>query len=128
MNREGFINRLSRNSSIFGKKYARKSYNLKKLIRYQMENNHLDQKQLAEKLGKRESEISKWLSGFHNFTLKSLIKLEEALDCDLIMIPPVEKEPDFEGILQLTTPPVPVESQESEETHFVFERAEFQKS
>jgi transcriptional regulator with XRE-family HTH domain len=39
----------------------------------------MKRKHLAEALGKKESEISKWLSGTHNFTLKSLAKIEEQL-------------------------------------------------
>ena len=38
-----------------------------------------DQKWLATALGKSESEISKWMTGTHNFTLKSLSKIEAAL-------------------------------------------------
>jgi transcriptional regulator with XRE-family HTH domain len=45
------------------------------------------QKQLAGKLGKTPSEISKWLSGDHNFTLRSLVKLEAELGTDIIYIP-----------------------------------------
>ncbi|MEZ4942834.1 MAG: helix-turn-helix transcriptional regulator [Saprospiraceae bacterium] len=45
------------------------------------------QKDLAEKLGKSPSEISKWLSGEHNLTLRSLAKLEVELGADLIRIP-----------------------------------------
>jgi len=42
------------------------------------------QKDLADILEKEESEISKWLSGNHNFTLKSIAKIEAALDQQLI--------------------------------------------
>ena len=45
------------------------------------------QKDLAKKLGKNPSEISKWLSGEHNLTLRSLTKLEVELGADLIHIP-----------------------------------------
>ena len=38
-----------------------------------------DQKALAKALGKSESEISKWMTGTHNFTLKSLSKIEAIL-------------------------------------------------
>lgn len=44
-----------------------------------------NQKQLADKLGKKPSEISKWLSGLHNITLESIIKMEIALGEDIIM-------------------------------------------
>lgn len=42
--------------------------------------------QFAESLGKRPSEISKWLSGTHNLTLKSITKMESVLGVDLINI------------------------------------------
>ena len=37
--------------------------------------NNISKKQLADKMDKKPSEISKWLSGEHNFTLRSLAKL-----------------------------------------------------
>jgi transcriptional regulator with XRE-family HTH domain len=46
----------------------------------------LTQKEFAEKLGKRPSEISKWLSGKQNFTLETLCLIEGALGIDLLQI------------------------------------------
>lgn len=37
------------------------------------------QKDLAEKLGKKESEISKWMRGTHNFTIETLSSIEKVL-------------------------------------------------
>ncbi len=45
------------------------------------------QKELAKVLGKTESEVSKWLSGTHNLTLRSIAKLEAALEADIILTP-----------------------------------------
>lgn len=39
----------------------------------------MTQKDLANLLGKKESEISKWMTGTHNFTLRSIAKIENAL-------------------------------------------------
>ncbi len=39
----------------------------------------ITQKEFAEQLGKSESEVSKWMSGMHNFTLKSIVKIETVL-------------------------------------------------
>ena len=47
----------------------------------------LTKKALAEMLGKRPSEVTKWLSGYHNLTLKSIVKLEAALGEELICVP-----------------------------------------
>ncbi len=41
-------------------------------------------KEFAEKLNKKPSEISKWLSGTHNFTLDTLFDIERILDIKLI--------------------------------------------
>ena len=38
-----------------------------------------NQKRLAKALGKEESEISKWMSGMHNFTIKTIASIEVAL-------------------------------------------------
>lgn len=43
------------------------------------------QKDLADALGKSEAEISKWLSGIHNLTLKSIAKMEVALGKEIIL-------------------------------------------
>lgn len=40
----------------------------------------ISQKVLADRLGKRESEVSKWMRGTHNFTIKTIAKLEIALE------------------------------------------------
>ncbi len=46
----------------------------------------IGRKELAELLGKKPSEISKWLNGEHNFTLKSIAKLAAAFNEPLIQI------------------------------------------
>lgn len=51
-----------------------------------LKKNNLTQKDLARKLHKRESEISKWLTGRHNFTMQTIAKVETALGCKLIDI------------------------------------------
>lgn len=56
-------------------------------------------KDLAKMLSKTPSEISKWLSGTHNFTGKSIIKMELALEERLIHVEPV-KEYVHLGILK----------------------------
>lgn len=44
------------------------------------------QKDLADKMKKKPSEISKWLKGNHNLTLKTLAKLEAELGEPIIHI------------------------------------------
>lgn len=49
----------------------------------------IKQKEFAQLLGKKPSEVSKWLTGLHNLTLKSITKMEVALGVDLINIEPI---------------------------------------
>ena len=53
----------------------------------------MTQKDLALLMGKKESEISKWLTGMHNFTLKSIAKIEAALEEKLLYLPDQIKQP-----------------------------------
>lgn len=46
----------------------------------------LSQKDLAKMLNKRDSEISKWLTGRHNFTTQTIARIQAALGCNLVMI------------------------------------------
>ncbi|WP_163379450.1 multiprotein-bridging factor 1 family protein [Cyclobacterium sp. SYSU L10401] len=49
------------------------------------------QKELAESIGKNPSEISKWLKGEHNFTLRSIAKLQAQLGEPIICVPKSKK-------------------------------------
>lgn len=55
----------------------------------------LKQKDLALRLGKKESEISRWMRGTHNFTIDMLIAIEDALGEPIIAVchPEVTREP-----------------------------------
>ena len=44
------------------------------------------QKDFARLLNKRDSEISKWLTGRHNFTTQTIARIETALGSKLISI------------------------------------------
>ena len=52
-----------------------------------LESKGMSQKDFAELLGKRPSEISKWLNDGHNLTLRTLSKIEAVLDEEIINIP-----------------------------------------
>lgn len=47
----------------------------------------ISQKELAAMMGKRESEISKWLTGRHNFTIKTLASISLALGEPIVNVP-----------------------------------------
>lgn len=49
----------------------------------------MKQKDLAEKMGKSEAEVSKLLGGMHNYTLRSIAKLEAALGATVIYTKPL---------------------------------------
>jgi len=46
----------------------------------------MSRKDLANALGKKESEISKWMTGTHNFTIKTIKKIERALGENIIIV------------------------------------------
>jgi transcriptional regulator with XRE-family HTH domain len=45
------------------------------------------QKDLARKMGKHESEISKWMTGLHNLTVQSISLMEACLESEIIVTP-----------------------------------------
>ena len=47
----------------------------------------MSQKDLAQVLGKTETEVSRWLSGMHNLTIGTIAKISIALDENLITVP-----------------------------------------
>ena len=47
----------------------------------------MSQKEFAKKMNKTEAEVSRWLSGTHNFTLKTLAKITSVLGEKIIVIP-----------------------------------------
>lgn len=49
-----------------------------------LERRGMNQKDLARLMRKNESEISKWLSGTHNFTLGTIASISEALGEDIL--------------------------------------------
>ena len=55
----------------------------------------ISKKELAEKMDKKPSEISKWLSGEHNFTLRSLAKLSVELGEPLLEVPKKKAQTAF---------------------------------
>ena len=47
---------------------------------------NISQKQLAKKMGKIEAEVSRWLGGTHNFSLRTIAKISDALGVKLLSI------------------------------------------
>lgn len=51
-----------------------------------LEEKGLKQKDLAVMLGKKESEISKWMRGTHNFTIDTVSAIESALGAPILQV------------------------------------------
>ena len=47
---------------------------------------NITHKEWASQIGKTEAEVSRWVSGTHNFTLRTLAKISVALGEDLIKL------------------------------------------
>jgi len=67
--------------------FVDKSLEIADYIFHVMERRGMKQKELAEKMGKSEAEVSKLLAGMHNYTLRSLAKIEAALGTTIIYTP-----------------------------------------
>ncbi|MDE6716200.1 MAG: helix-turn-helix domain-containing protein [Muribaculaceae bacterium] len=51
-----------------------------------LEEKGLKQKDLANLLGKKDSEISKWMRGTHNFTIETITSIENVLGQRIIQV------------------------------------------
>jgi|SRR5690606_4169232 transcriptional regulator with XRE-family HTH domain len=71
--------------------FVEKNLTITEKVRMAMEAKNWKSQDLAKAMDKSPSEVSKWLSGLHNLTLKSIIKMEIALGVDLINIEPVKE-------------------------------------
>ena len=80
--------------------FIRKNLEISEQVLSQLKQKGWTQKEFAEKLGKEPSEISKWLSGFHNLTLQSISKMEAVLGEDII-ITPIEAKVQFQDSVSL---------------------------
>lgn len=64
--------------------FIEKNLAITERVKDELEKRGWTQAAFAERMGKRPSEVSKWLSGMHNLTLKSLIKMGRTLEIDLL--------------------------------------------
>jgi len=76
---------------IFVRLYADLVVRINQLLR----ENKISKKELAEKMNKKPSEISKWMSGEHNFTLRSLAKLSAELGEPLLEVSKKKTKTEF---------------------------------
>ncbi|UII19274.1 helix-turn-helix domain-containing protein [Fulvivirga ligni] len=66
------------------KRFVDHSFDISDQIYNILEKQGKTQRDLARMLGKKESEVSKWMQGTHNFTLKSIAKIEAVLGESII--------------------------------------------
>lgn len=64
--------------------YVKHSFDIVDRIHEILKMQDKEQKDLAKLLGKSESEISKWMTGTHNFTIKTIAKMESVLGESII--------------------------------------------
>ncbi len=85
------LKRTPKDVEIFVDLYADLVVRINQLLREK----DISKKGLAERLEKNPSEISKWLGGDHNFTLRSLAKLSAELGEPLLEVPKRKAHTEF---------------------------------
>lgn len=65
-------------------RYVDHSMNIAKRIDAHLVEMKWSQKDLADKLGKNEATISTWMRGTHNFSLRTISKIESVMNRNLI--------------------------------------------
>jgi len=86
MKKNKILNKIRKYRSKYVDIFVDYTFDLSNRIQFLMDQNSMEQKDLAKALGKNESEISKWMSGSHNFTLKTVARIEEVLGDKLLEI------------------------------------------
>lgn len=86
MKRNPILEQIRKNRPKYVDVFVDLAFDLAERLQSIMDEQGLDQKGLAKLLNKHESEISKWLSGNHNFTFKTLAKIQVALDATLVKV------------------------------------------
>jgi transcriptional regulator with XRE-family HTH domain len=74
------------------KQFVNKNLDIVEQIVAILNERNMSQRDLAQRLGKSEAEVSRMLSGLHNLTLKTLTRLEVALGEDIFTTPQKARE------------------------------------
>lgn len=69
------------------REYVRLSMGVADRIAGVLSRRNMSQKDLAALMGRSGAEVSRWLSGTHNFTLSTVAKISAALGESLISVP-----------------------------------------
>ncbi len=68
-------------------------FNLANALESFLKNKGISKSEFAAKMGKSPSEISKWMSGKHNFTIDTLMEIAHALKVDITELLKFKPEP-----------------------------------
>jgi len=97
------------------KQYVSKNLDISQQVFAILKEKGWTQKDLAKKLGKYESDVSRMLSGLQNLTLKTITKLETILETDIILTPLKAKQ-QFETVKYV---PMKVEVKQNIDTNIL---------
>lgn len=86
MKRSSILENRRKSVSPYVREKVNLSFQIVDRIHEILKNKGLQQKDLANMLGKSEAEISKWMRGTHNFTIDTLVKIENALDAPIVEV------------------------------------------
>lgn len=86
MKRSSILENRRKSISPYVREKVNLSFQIVDRIHEILKNKGLQQKDLANMLGKSEAEISKWMRGTHNFTIDTLVKIENALDAPIVEV------------------------------------------
>lgn len=101
-----YFHEIDKNNPTYLEIFTDKSLDIVEYVYELLKSKGLSQKDLADIMGKNESEISKWLSGGHNITLLTISRIEDALNETILAVPNKEnlisarkkKKEDFQKI------------------------------
>jgi transcriptional regulator with XRE-family HTH domain len=100
-------------------------FNLASNIEKLLQNKGISKSEFASRLGKSPSEISKWMSGKHNFTIDTLLEVAYALKVDIKELLQFRPEPLFKTEVKVVRKPRPEkEDPESPESYDNYETLE----
>ena len=92
MRRNDILERRRKEANPEARKSVDLSFQIVDRIHEILTEKQLRQKDLALLLGKNEAEISKWMRGTHNFTIDTLVSIEDALGAPILQVCHQEEE------------------------------------
>jgi transcriptional regulator with XRE-family HTH domain len=94
------LDRIRQRTTAEQREFVKMNLGIARQIGLLLKKQGLSQKEFAQKMGKQESEISRLLSGTHNFSLKTLAKIKVVLD-EEILTTPLEASEKYKSIVMM---------------------------